>query len=259
MKKMKPFGGKTRRYSEGGSTEEPDETGTYTSGVRMGRNANIGDDTRARAMAMLDRNEAKSTLKSLADERPAPKAAPKAAAKPAAAKPATDMERRGAGAETKGGNDEPSARAEARKAGIPMDDEPASPSTSTRGSRFLEGLKDNAGKALAATGAAAGVGAAYKIGKTLAARQGAKQADSIMAAATKRAAENRERKQGLSEMRERAQEAAKSRERAPLVRRAPKDMDEARMADEGGPNFRKGGSVRGCGVARRGLTKGTMR
>lgn len=157
MKKMKPFGGKARRFSEGGAADEPDETGTYTSGVRMGRNANIGDDTRARAMAMLDRNEAKSTLKSLADERPAPKAAPKsAAAKPAAAKPAaavkpaastssTDMERRGAGAETKGGNDEPMSRAEAR------------------------------------------------------------------------------------------------------------------MADEGGPNFRKGGAVRGCGMARRGLTKGTMR
>lgn len=47
------------------------------------------------------------------------------------------------------------------------------------------------------------------------------------------------------------------------AKRAPRDDDESRMADEGGPNFKRGGKVssassRGDGCAVRGKTKGRM-
>lgn len=252
MRKMKPF----KKYAEGGDT-----------GVREGSNRNIDDETRQRAM---DRMKAQRVTESTKSD--APKTAAKPRPKPAAK--ATDT------------GDE-SARL-ARRAPAPVkpirerSDTPdaSMPANAPRGSAqgpgsvpkvftaeeraeraaqptkrsFMSELGDNASKAAAAIGAT--TGAAFGV-KQLLKRAAAKRgANDIMAAANKRAAGVRADKkaEGASE---RAASAYKKRHSAPK-REAPRDPDEERMAGEG-PGFKRGGSVRGCGVARKGLTKGAMR
>lgn len=108
-------------------------------------------------------------------------------------------------------------------------------------------------------------------GKALAgaalARSVGKRAAATMSAAAKRAQEARASKARLADMMQRSNErladakraaAAKAARRRAPERPPPRDADEARMSGEGG-GFRKGGKVRGHGVARKGFTKGVMR
>lgn len=278
MKNRKPFKGRIRKMAEGGDpTEGADETGMFESGVRLGRNVNISDDTRARAMAQANRAEAKETLSALARERPAPKAAPKAAAK-AAAKPApkamTDtgdeserMARRAPAPARAGTLEDPEYRKKLEKSQAlerVYPEEVAGAGALGMVNRLARGaaragarrastdglstLKELPGPAARKALPAPAEGAAARSAppralsgpaKALPAPEKGGRLNSIMEAARKRAAAMREARQNPQKP-------------------AARDADEARMAGEG-PGFRKGGSVRGCGVARKGLTKGKMR
>ena len=260
MRKMKPFGGKMRKYAEGGAADEPDETGTYKSGVRIGRNVNIDDDVRARAMRQVDRAEAKETLKALAAERPAPKVAakpaPKAAAKPApkaAAKPAPKA----------------AAPADSSVPKVFTDEERAERAKQPTKRSFMDDVRDNAGKIAAGVGAAGAAGAIALARRARAARSGLRTVLSnqkaLPAPPRKPELSAPARKDALPAPAKRPQlggpESRKllpARKRKEPVKPTPRDRDEERMSGEGG-GFRKGGSVRGCGVARKGLTKGKMR
>ena len=280
MKNRKPFKGCIRKMAEGADlTEGADETGTFESGVRLGRNVNISDDTRARAMAQANRAEAKETLAALARERPAPraaaKAAPRAAPKAAAATDTGDESERMA-------RRAPAPARESARAGTLEDPEyrkklekgqalervypesvagagalgavnrlaraVAQASTRRASTQGLSTLKELPGPAARKALPAPAEGAAARSvspkalsgpAKALPAPEKGGRLNSIMEAARKRAAAMREARQNPQ-------------------RTPPRDVDEARMAGEG-PGFRKGGSVRGCGIARKGLTKGKMR
>jgi hypothetical protein len=124
----------------------------------------------------------------------------------------------------------------------------------TKASSMKSGLMDTAGKVLGAAGLTGGAMAA---GRMLGKRIASKQAEGIMSSAGKRASETR------GQM---ARDAAKDA-------RAAKNADEARYADEGNPNYARGGKVkayasggvvkssasrRGDGIAKKGKTKGKM-
>jgi hypothetical protein len=58
-----------------------------------------------------------------------------------------------------------------------------------------------------------------------------------------------------------ARDAGRSAEAATAARRAPRDVDESRFADEGNPNFKRGGIAKyakGGGVESKGKTKGKI-
>lgn len=283
MKNRKPFKGRIRKMAEGADlTEGADETGTFESGVRLGRNVNISDDTRARAMAQANRAEAKETLAALARERPAPraaaKAAPRAAPRAAAATDTGDeserMARRAPAPARAGTLEDPEYRTKLEKeqalervypesvAGAGtlgavnrLARAAAQASTRRASTQGLSTLKELPGPAArkALPAPAEGAAARSVSPKTLSGPAAARatspkalpapakggESSGIMEAARKRAAAMREARQNPQ-------------------RTPPRDADEARMAAEG-PGFRKGGSVRGCGIARKGLTKGKMR
>jgi hypothetical protein len=224
MKNRKPFKGRIRKMAEGADlTEGADETGTFERGVKLGRNVNISDDTRARAMAQANRAEAKKTLAALARERPAPRAAAKAAPRAAAATDTGDeserMARRAPAPARAGTLEDPEYRKKLEKG---------------------QALERVYPESVAGAGALGAVNRlARAAAKALPAPEKGGRLNSIMEAARKRAAAMREARQNPQ-------------------RTPPRDVDEARMAGEG-PGFRKGGSVRGCGIARKGLTKGKMR
>lgn len=102
-----------------------------------------------------------------------------------------------------------------------------------------------------------------KAGERAATMRADRAAEDVMAKASERASAMR------GEMAKKAEKAAtfkkrmmdaearKAARKAP-EKPAPRNLDEERMSGEGGA-FRKGGSVRGCGIARKGLTKGKMR
>lgn len=259
MKKLKPFKGRVRRFAEGG---EPDETGTYASGVTLGSNKNISDETRQRAM---DRMEAKRTLDELAKARPAV-AKPTVKAAPLDTGDETDrLQKRYV-----------APRAAAKEQRFPSEPPPRKGTLedpeyrkTLEKKQALESVHPEdfiGGGALKVARAGATALASGMAGK--------KAASDIMKRAGERAAENRANKAEASELMRRATEraaesrAATSADLAKGARRtqteavnkraAARDADEARMGGEGGA-FRKGGSVRGCGIARKGLTKGTMR
>lgn len=254
MRKMKPF----KKYAEGGDT-----------GVREGRNVNISDETRQRA---LDRMEARRVMESMKSD--APETAPKPRAKPAAkpmAKPTakvTDtgdesarMARRAPAPAPRPAvaerSDTPDASMQgARDKSVPRvftDEERAERAKQPTKRSFMSELKAESPKLLAGI---AGVGAATGIREILKRAAAKRGADNIMAAASKRAAGVRADKKAESAS-ERTARVYQKRHSAPK-REAPRDLDEERMSGEGG-GFKKGGSVRGCGIARKGLTKGKMR
>ncbi len=182
MRKMKPFGGKMRKYAEGGAT-----------GVREGPNRNIDDETRQRAM---DRMEARRVLESMKADEPKPRpkvTAPKPAPKPAA-KPKPIRERSDTPDASMPSDAPRKAAAPARKMGI------YERSRAVHGSKFLPDPIDTTPSNV---------------------------------------------------------DTPDIRRQARLRKEAAARRD-ARIAVEGG-GFRKGGSIRGCGVARKGMTKGKMR
>jgi hypothetical protein len=178
----------------------------YTDGgeIREGENANIDGDTRSRAMAMVERlNKGKDV-----------ESAPARATRKAAARPAmTDT-----GDESARLAGRSMAKSEAKPEpksynDVPSIDEVRSSnkdrqSSTSTGSR----IKDNAGKVLAGLGMAGGAAMGFQAGRSIMAARKAARA---------------------------AKDAAKARE----MRRAPRDMDDARFADEGNPNYAKGGMV----------------
>jgi hypothetical protein len=261
MKNRKPFKGLLRRMAAGGAaSDEPDETGTFRSGVRLGRHSGISDDVRRRA---VDRMEAQRTLKALADERPAPaakptpKPTPRAEAKPAPraeAKPAPRAEAKPPPTPA----EKPAAKVEAKPAPKRDNSVPTPEAMSAERERVrrlaearrpMDEARDRVSKGMAAgVGAAGALAGAYGAGRALtkaaqAARAARQQASDVMRRAGERATAARARKQAQSKMPE---------------RKPPRDADEERMSGEGGA-FRKGGSVRGDGRARKGHTKGKMR
>lgn len=279
MKNRKPFKGRVRKMAEGGDlTEGADETGTFESGVKLGRNVNISDDTRARAMAQANRAEAKETLAALARERPASRTAAKAAPRAAAATDTGDeserMARRAPAPARAGTLEDPEYRKTLEKGqalervypeevagagALGMVNRLARAAARTTARRAstegLSTLKELPGPAARKALPAPAEGAAARSvpPKTLSGPAAARatppkalpapakggESSGIMEAARKRAAAMREARQNPQKA-------------------SARDADEARMAGEG-PGFRKGGSVRGCGIARKGLTKGKMR
>lgn len=255
MKKMKPFKGRIRRFAEGG---DPDESGTYESGVRVGQNANISDDVRARAMARAARaNLGKDPeLESQPAERPAAKSASKPTAKPAATDTGDEtarLEKRGPvdPGYRKGTLEDPEYRKTLEKKQAL---ESVHPEEYIVGGGTLKALQKGAA-ALAARGSAL-----KTIGESTANRLAGPAARKALPAPAEKSAARLEGvspRPPLSGGAAKALPAPRPATRTP-PRKPPRDVEEARMSGEGGA-FRKGGSVRGCGIARKGFTKGKMR
>lgn len=123
-------------------------------------------------------------------------------------------------------------------------------------------------RAMQQAGARATLERAENVARRSKLRDMREQAQDAAAGQAKARSEAAARQERLREMRERAQDTVKQREavreKAREAQRAPRDADEARFADEGNPNYRRGGAVkartvRGGGIARKGVGKGTMR
>lgn len=98
-------------------------------------------------------------------------------------------------------------------------------------------------------------------------RGAGRQAEEIMSRGASRAAQNRiegaDRASAAAESRETIRRsAAAQRAEKEAARRAARNEDELRMADEGNPNFKRGGKVakyaKGGGIESKGKTKGTV-
>lgn len=195
-----------KRFAEGG-------------GVEDGENANIGDDTRARALKWA-REQAE------APETPSP--APRKAAKTAPSKPDYSNEGRS-------GRGAPSA----------VERIPAGKDTAPTGGEDKAWLSEDTKRNLANAAMALPVGAgvvagAAKLGRMGAAAKAAEATDkaSVARVAARRASATSQRQAGNREVMDRMNKRAD-------------------MWSDGG--FSKGGSVRGAGIAQRGHGKGTMR
>jgi hypothetical protein len=223
MKKMmKPM--KKGRYAEGG-------------GVREGRNANIDDDTRARAMAFvagLNRKDEDDDGVKTSPVR-APKAESRPLPKPAVKKPVKrtpDASGAVAGVPT---SERRAPDASGAMAGIPdapkksvpkteyaMDDMGYSPEVTPRKTAEMRRMEqDQALKPVRPEEVVVGGGALKMLNKAaqgIAARQ-----------AARRAAKDEQRP---------VPDFLKKKERP------PRDLEEERMAGEGGPNFKKGGAIK---------------
>jgi hypothetical protein len=305
MKNRKPFKGRIRKMAEGADlTEGADETGTFESGVKLGRNVNISDDTRSRAMAMIERLNKGKDIESAPAPKAAPRAAPKLAPRAAPKLAPKAMTDTGDGSERKAAAPA-SARSSAPDSSLryPPARSSASESAPARESARAGTLEDPEYRKKLEKGQAL-----ERVYPESVAGAGALGAVNRLARAAAQASTRRASTQGLSTLKELPGPAARkalpapaegaaarsvspkalsgpakalpapekggrlnsimeaARKRAAAMREArqnpqrtpPRDVDEARMAGEG-PGFRKGGSVRGCGIARKGLTKGKMR
>ena len=124
----------------------------------------------------------------------------------------------------------------------------------------------DAGMTLAAL---TGIGRAPAMLRSLS-RGPARQAEEMMSSGAARAAQNRiegaDRAKAIGDIRETLKRSGASqraeKEAARSARRTPRDLDEMRFADEGNPNFKRGGKVakyaKGGGVESKGKTKGTV-
>jgi len=234
---------KAKGYADGGEiTNEVEET----SGVRLGQNANIDDDTRARALALANmRSEGPPRGSVSGSAKSAPKSAPKAE------KPTDTGDETGR-----------LARFKAPSRGMTNADDPSIPKLEvdmTPSKWIRVGRAGQARAAVSDREVSDGVGRAFDgagplaLAGTLGVKavrggmKAARQAEGVMASGAKRASETRDRMGALREGRERAQEAAKARETAQesarASRRSAKDADEVNFADEGNPNFARGGQV----------------
>lgn len=198
---MMNYGKKTRKMAVGGA-------------VREGRNENIDDDVRARALAYVQRGGESEEAK--------PQTAP---ARRARAERATDtgdesdrLSRRYAKTESLGSmevENDPS---------VPSLDAGKNVREQTKASSLKSGLMDTAGKVLGAVGA---TGGAIAAGRAIGKRIAGKQAEGVMSAGGKRAAETRRK---MAESRAAKESAAK-------------EADDVRFADEGNPNYARGGLI----------------
>lgn len=213
-RKMKPFSGRIVKRADGGE-------------VREGSHSRISDETRQKA---LDYVTKMTTLKSLSDEGPpspmprraATKAAPKAAPKAADTGASGESIRASrAPAPESGTSDKPfnpMARQAAKQATMRKASEERTGTTAER--RIAEGL-----------GQAALLAPVGRLAK--AAHSG-----------LKRGAESVGRQYERVREAQQARAAAKQREATREAQRAPRDVDESRFADEGNPNYRRGGTVK---------------
>lgn len=248
----KAKGGTVKKYAEGGN-------------VREGRHSGISDDTRARAMRFVE-----SGGKEEAPAKPtAKKSAPRKAPAPVAArKPDT----KGRAARAPGGSSPDPKPAVKPASGYqrdrvtpnlgPMSSRPPSyqalsPAQTEEGFREAMlgvGLAALPGAGLAAKGMMKGAKAAKpaitSAQKALTRARMADERAPVIEAGKAARANRKSIQEGVNRMD--AEAPAMVTPKMPKkVEKAPvRDMDEARMADEGGPNFKKGGSVRGAGKAR---------
>lgn len=219
--------------------------------IREGQNENIGDSARAAAMEWLRQGSPARV------EEPRAPRATRTASKPAAKSEAYPESNRASG-RSKAEEPESDEKYRAR-VGLPSAESLARQGDGKKPVRdavedVSADIKDNMNKLLTATGIAGAAAGAYKLAKTGARKIGQSiartQADDIMEAGSKRAASGRESAQQLREMRERAQEGSKARDaaraEAESARRAPKSREDADFADEGNPNYARGGIIGNC-------------
>jgi hypothetical protein len=219
-------------YAVGGEVDE-------MPGIRLGPNANISDDTRSRAMAMVERlNKGKDV-----DSAPAKKAPVRKAAKPSKVMDTGDetsrLSRRGVKASAASQSPSQSDNSVPTEANRAKDPQPVrrKDSEMSVNERLGRAFKNN--KEAVATGVAAasaypafraakaGTEIVKGVGRRIAERFGARKgADDVMSAANKRAGDSRTARQATPE------------------RPPSRDMDEERMAGEGGA-FKRGGLVKG--------------
>jgi hypothetical protein len=173
---------KGKGYADGGEIQSDAEE---MPGIRLGQNANISDDTRARAMAQAARADRGKDPEM--DSKPA-RASKRAAAPSKATDTGDESSRLSRRAPARGmANDD--------DASIPKAEYDATERPRSRASRFMDDLGENASKAFQATvgGAVAAKGVKAGVGALRRAYQGAKQGDDIMAAGAKRARAARDR------------------------------------------------------------------
>lgn len=244
--------------------------------IREDRNENIGEDTRERAMAFL-RGQRRSgeAAPDTATEAPAPRAARPVRTMPEP-KPTPAPVARAAS----------TARPDYEEVGVPkprsaadIEREAAAnrPGMIGRAARTVFPSRSFPGKgpesSLPAVGGIAAPAIARGVGRVAgglasAADKGWKAGEAEKAAARSEARYPRQR---MEEERMEAEGPARVTPRMSRRREAARDMEEARMADEGGPNFRKGGAVkkyaaggsvsasrRADGIAMRGKTRGRI-
>lgn len=211
MRKMKPF----KKYAEGGDT-----------GVREGRNRNIDDETRQRA---LDRMEARRVMESMKSDAPKPAAKPMA--KPAA-KPAPKVTDTG----------DESARM-ARRAPAPAKAEPKTGMTAVAEKREKAGNIYT--RSRGQSGLPPPIDTTPKIDTTDVRRQARLKEEAQARAASRPKPVVSNDADTADEDREKMTPAQRSAARGAALKRFL--------------GFKSGGSIRGCGVARKGLTKGKMR
>lgn len=242
MKKpMKPKAMAKQGYADGGEIQSDSEE---MPGIRLGQNANIGDDTRARAMAHIERvNKGKDPgLDSAPASRPAPRrtpqkapsAAPKAAPKESTASRSEDgpvamrasdpdNDRTESGVSSRVGDFNPMAGKAARQQAM----RDAAPEGT--GERIRDRLAGAIG--LASMGITRG-----RPLNTIAPR--VERALPGPAARKALPAPSRGAVEGPADLPKLP--APKGRSKS-----APRDGDDARYADEGNPNYAKGGMI-GC-------------
>lgn len=212
-------------------------------GVREGRNENIDDDTRARAMKFVESGGKSET---------APSKPKMAMRKPASdATPARDSFRKVEAVER--------SKEEDYSRGVPRPSTGDVKNDPPR-SRFLDDLKDNADKALAGLGVAGGTYAAVKAARNMRNMFKAKDAAETAAKAKAAVKPAAEAVKPVKKASEEVLDILKGKNEKPKVTKAKavkkakqqEEDDSARFADEGNPNYKKGGTVRGWGAARGG-------
>lgn len=267
-------GGSIKKFAEGGRFSESDPD-IYERARRFVETGKKDDDDAGPAGAIKEPPGAE-------------KAKPKA--KPAAKKAATGGKGGGAGATEPdvpyGRRDAPTlgnrtqTRSEAKESPKVKDNESDS-DLSVEPRRYLSrgrnysatgDMSPQAEKAVDAgmtLAALTGIGRAPAMLRSLG-RSSARQADDIMSSGAARAAQNRiegaDRAKAIEDVREALKRSGASqraeKEAARSARRTPRDADEMRFADEGNPNFKRGGKVakyaKGGGVESKGKTKGTV-
>ena len=239
-RKMKPFSGRIVKRADGGE-------------VREGSHSRISDETRQKA---LDYVAKMTTLKSLSDAGP-PSPTPRraAAARPAAARSTPKVTDTGASGESiraarpaaarstpkvtdTGASGESIRAARTSAPAAPSSEKPFNPMArqAEKQAAMRKASEERTGTT-AERRIAEGLGQAAMLAP---AGRIAKAAHSALRRGAESVGQQYEKVRGAQQ----ARAAAKQREAAREAQRSPRDVDESRFADEGNPNYRRGGTVK---------------